>query len=433
MRKVKQQQKSESRLTKLFPRLFNKKAQSIMEILMAYGWAIFIIAVVLAALFYIKAFNNPASSNSCLQTSGYLCSNPQLSGDGVMIVTLGQIYSNPLTITATGCSDNSVAPSTFTSTSATLMPSQTANVSFSCNLPSNNIGTNFAGTLWIQYNVGTQTGLISQVGTVNVDVTQVSVACQDVITSYATYTSPISTQISYTMYGGGGGGGETSGGTSASEATGSFSITSGETLTIYVGGGGGGDGLDGAGGGSGYYGGGGGAAFFNAGGGGSSAILVNGVLEASAAGGSGGSANIDGSTGGSGGTGTAGGVGGVIGYAGGSDGSSGGSLSGGHGGNYNGASCPGGSGASGGSGGSSDEGYDGCGGGGGYGSGGGGGAGMLAGSTGGGNGGSSGGNGGNGGNAGGTGGDSGSGGGAGVGGNGGSVTLTFTTSSCSTP
>ncbi|MCL5106008.1 MAG: hypothetical protein M1331_01240, partial [Candidatus Marsarchaeota archaeon] len=51
-----------------------------MEYLMTYGWAILIIAVVLAALDLLGVFNGSALiSSSCLATPGYLCGQPIMS------------------------------------------------------------------------------------------------------------------------------------------------------------------------------------------------------------------------------------------------------------------------------------------------------------------------------------------------------------------
>jgi len=212
--------------------------------------------------------------------------------------------------------------------------------------------------------------------------------CTRVITDYASFTSPISATISYTMYGGGGGGsgsGSTYGdsgstGSNGLSSSGSFGVSVGNVITIYPGGGGGGgagedgcmgDCCPGAGGGSGYYGGGGGGDGdgSSGGGGGSSVILLSGVVVASAAGGAGASNTGDPykSYGGAGGTATAGGAGGI-----GDSGccaSNGGSFSGGRGEDgYPNYASYGGSGSSGGS---THTGI--AGGGGGYGGGGGGG------------------------------------------------------------
>ncbi len=63
------------------------RAQSAMEYLMTYGWAILIIAVVLGALFSLGVFNGSSVlGNACVAQSGYLCQSP-LYGHGVVGTT----------------------------------------------------------------------------------------------------------------------------------------------------------------------------------------------------------------------------------------------------------------------------------------------------------------------------------------------------------
>jgi len=67
------------------------KAQSAMEYLMTYGWAILIVAVVLGALYSLGVFNGAAFlGTSCISASGFYCANPTLSTGGVLTVTIGQ-------------------------------------------------------------------------------------------------------------------------------------------------------------------------------------------------------------------------------------------------------------------------------------------------------------------------------------------------------
>jgi hypothetical protein len=67
------------------------RAQSAMEYLMTYGWAILIIAVVLAALFSLNVFNSGAQlGTSCIGQPGYSCSSPVISQNGALSFTLGQ-------------------------------------------------------------------------------------------------------------------------------------------------------------------------------------------------------------------------------------------------------------------------------------------------------------------------------------------------------
>ena len=135
----------------------NRRSQSAMEYLMTYGWAILIIAIVLASLWSLGLFSSPVAGSgaACAGTVGYLCGTPVLESNGLLLTSIGQTASgSAITVTGLGCSNTSAQPSSFSSTSLTLPPSQSASVAFSCSLPSNAMGAPFTGTLWIQYNVG---------------------------------------------------------------------------------------------------------------------------------------------------------------------------------------------------------------------------------------------------------------------------------------
>jgi hypothetical protein len=67
------------------------KAQSAMEYLMTYGWAILIIAVVLGALFSLGVFGGGSLvGTACVASPGYLCSSPTLGSNGELAFTFGQ-------------------------------------------------------------------------------------------------------------------------------------------------------------------------------------------------------------------------------------------------------------------------------------------------------------------------------------------------------
>ncbi len=79
------------------------KLQSAMEYLMTYGWAILIIAVVLAVLFSLGIFSGGSLlGTSCVAVSGYLCQNPVLAVpagspyNSVLNFTLGQNTGSPI-------------------------------------------------------------------------------------------------------------------------------------------------------------------------------------------------------------------------------------------------------------------------------------------------------------------------------------------------
>jgi hypothetical protein len=68
----------------------SKKAQSAMEYLMTYGWAILIIAVVLGALFSLGVFTAPGVQG-CVAGPGFYCQTPSYShATGAITLTIGQ-------------------------------------------------------------------------------------------------------------------------------------------------------------------------------------------------------------------------------------------------------------------------------------------------------------------------------------------------------
>ena len=156
----------------------NRKAQSAMEYLMTYGWAILIIAVVLAALDFLGVFNgNTFVGSSCLATPGYLCSSPvfaisnSLQPDNLLSFTFKQDTGQTLYNVQFACaaSANSltgmpnarnVANSgfkSFTGINAIASGSSVDVQGLQCydangnplsNLP---IGSAFGGSIWINY------------------------------------------------------------------------------------------------------------------------------------------------------------------------------------------------------------------------------------------------------------------------------------------
>jgi hypothetical protein len=163
------------------------KAQSAMEYLMTYGWAILIISVVLASLFSLGVFNAGTSlSTTCLALAGYSCSSPVLHG-GWLYVTLGQSTGTSWSNTIfyydptgqTGCA----LPSTYLS-GATLVNSVYNVLTFSSASntiqflgtnsvlgPSQTAGTSYSGTIWASYNTASLANLCVQLATINLKAT----------------------------------------------------------------------------------------------------------------------------------------------------------------------------------------------------------------------------------------------------------------------
>jgi len=139
------------------------KAQSAMEYLMTYGWAILIIAVVLGALFSLGVFSGSSLlGTSCIATPGFLCQNPLLSTSGTLTATIGQengytaynayFYVSPQT---SGVGTTGFPTTVFQCTSPTpgtnLGSGQTVTISCSTGLSSPTIGTSFSGYIWLNY------------------------------------------------------------------------------------------------------------------------------------------------------------------------------------------------------------------------------------------------------------------------------------------
>ncbi len=147
------------------------KAQSAMEYLMTYGWAILIIAVVLAALFELGVFNGSnLAPQACIAQAGFVCRNPVYTANGIGITfgqTTGREYFDSfMFIAAEGEPLNSMGvPQNFTANDLSkalfignLLPGQTVGADFNSSkfaygqIPANApIGTPFAGYVWLGY------------------------------------------------------------------------------------------------------------------------------------------------------------------------------------------------------------------------------------------------------------------------------------------
>ena len=152
------------------------KAQSAMEYLMTYGWAILIIAVVLGALFSLGVFSGSnLLGTACIAGSGYLCQSPVYQHTngyiGVMLgqntgtswatanfifVPQGQVTSGglPVTLCAT-CALTANGNTILTTPTLTGMTSGQSSTIF---LPVNtyagtlvNVGQPATGAIWVQY------------------------------------------------------------------------------------------------------------------------------------------------------------------------------------------------------------------------------------------------------------------------------------------
>ena len=154
------------------------RAQSAMEYLMTYGWAILIIAIVLVALFSLGVFSGQGLNTACIALSGYICSNPIYShSTGNLIVTVGQATGTSwatanIVYVPQGTTTSSGVPSVTWSNppgnylSSGLVSGQTASVTLYVS-GAVNTGTTADGSIWAQYTEsGTTSIYYSEIGTV---------------------------------------------------------------------------------------------------------------------------------------------------------------------------------------------------------------------------------------------------------------------------
>ncbi len=145
------------------------KAQSAMEYLMTYGWAILIIGVVIGVLYQLGVFSGANfTATACTAAAGYLCTTPIMNTSGYVLVSLGQASSQSITVTGIACSSNQSEPTSFTGVNIVLQPNQqnSTAAAFACPIKNKVIGQSFAGTLWIEYTTPTQsTPLTAEIAT----------------------------------------------------------------------------------------------------------------------------------------------------------------------------------------------------------------------------------------------------------------------------
>ena len=145
-------------------RNFILKAQSAMEYLMTYGWAILIISVVLGALFCLGVFSGASLiGTSCIASPGFYCSGVTYShSTGALTFVVGQStglnWVNTAFIYAPqGTAITSNGPTT---TYANVLipvfiPGRQTTIGWPVGAGAVAAGTTTAGSIWACYTVGT--------------------------------------------------------------------------------------------------------------------------------------------------------------------------------------------------------------------------------------------------------------------------------------
>lgn len=85
-----------------------KRGQSAMEFLMTYGWAILVLIIVIAVLFYMGVMDpKKGTGDTCMLAPGFSCYSFKVSsGSGALHLDLGQASGDGIVVTAVGCSDD---------------------------------------------------------------------------------------------------------------------------------------------------------------------------------------------------------------------------------------------------------------------------------------------------------------------------------------
>ncbi|MFP3215414.1 MAG: hypothetical protein RXR32_02610 [Candidatus Micrarchaeota archaeon] len=129
---------------KINNRIGSRKAQSAMEYLMTYGWAILIIGIALAAMFQMGLFNpSKYVMSTCTLPSGLTCGSFFLYPNGTLSVSIGNSLQDPINVTAIGCTSNQT----------------TANMQTPYNPPSNQIYIPIGGSHTFSVNCNGASGL----------------------------------------------------------------------------------------------------------------------------------------------------------------------------------------------------------------------------------------------------------------------------------
>ncbi len=85
----------------------NVKAQSALEYMITYGWMILVVAIVLAALYFLGVFNSSALiSDTCTMPIGFTCTGTVLTSSGSLSLSMEQGTSSQINVTAIGCNTN---------------------------------------------------------------------------------------------------------------------------------------------------------------------------------------------------------------------------------------------------------------------------------------------------------------------------------------
>lgn len=100
-----------------------RKGQSAMEYLMTYGWAILVIIIVIAVLFYIGVLNpRNVTPTACTFPPGISCASYKLDINNTLSLRIGQSLGHRINVTGINCSLSTVRPPGFYNNGTTVLP-----------------------------------------------------------------------------------------------------------------------------------------------------------------------------------------------------------------------------------------------------------------------------------------------------------------------
>lgn len=176
------------------------RVQSAIEYLTAYGWALAAITVVLGIMFSLGVFTPHSVANACVADTGYLCQGQVLGSTGNLSILFAQTTGAPITVTGISCTaaNSTTTPSiTPLSGNLVLQSGNQVGLTFRCTSAAGPIGKSFSGYLWIQYNSGSQTGLVSRIAVISTQVSELRNDTSTSITSSTSSTSSSSTTSTF--------------------------------------------------------------------------------------------------------------------------------------------------------------------------------------------------------------------------------------------
>ena len=129
--------------------------QSAMEFLLTYGWAVLIMLIILAVLFYLGVFSpQNAAPNFCILPSGFSCNNYAIGDGGTLLLDIGQATGKNIRISRVAC-DASDTPSHWVTIDARIKTGRHYNFSgvtcYNADNSTPEAGEYYRGTIFIEY------------------------------------------------------------------------------------------------------------------------------------------------------------------------------------------------------------------------------------------------------------------------------------------